>query len=104
LISKDVQLLPLETDTGEPFYALNVQKIVDCIDYERSNVVRSETSRRPIKKINPLVLKQQPLVNATIFHLQDFTESGFFISDKIKQAIEEHNLAGLNFEPIQVSE
>lgn len=104
LISANVQRLPLETDTSEPFYALNVQKMTDCINYERSKIEQSDTSKRSIKKINPLVLKQKPLQDSSIFHIQDFEVAGFFVSDEVKQAIEQHHLGGLIFKPIQLSE
>lgn len=81
----------------EKWYALNILNVMDCVDYEHSEVLRSESGKR--KGIRNIVFKANCSDNKPIFKISEYIDRTY-TSDQFKQLIEAHKLQGLTFEQI----
>lgn len=101
IIMKDVEFLPLKTDSGM-YYELNV-KHVNCLDVSNSIVQRFPSSGR-IMKVAKYRFFEDELKGINIFRIPELRTSLTFVSDIFKSTVENNNLTGLIFNRVPVSE
>ena len=94
LIEGQAEILPLEADTGE-FFAINCTVVLDCIDFNQSEVVYYKSG--PIRKIKNLVLEPNCIDGLNIFRFKRYLTSAVFVSDEFKKTVDQHGLLGCDF-------
>lgn len=94
-VAESIELLPLKTDHRD-FYLLHVLDIVDCIDYERSEIAYYESTGR-LAGIVKYVFKKELIEGKPIFMLPEDGMPNIYISDEFKKAIEDNGLEGVKF-------
>jgi len=102
LLEGAVEYLPVECDNMD-YYLINVVNIVDCIDYERSEVKRFSSSGR-IMKFKKFAFKDDKVGNNHIFKIPELTKGYIFVSDVLKNRILQSKIAGIGFEEVWNSE
>lgn len=98
LISDSVELLPFDVE-GEIYYGINILKILDVVDYEKSDC----WYLRPNKPmVNTYVFRSaECLEGHHIFKVVDSTMSSTpFVSDTFKKLVEKNKLRGFDFKLI----
>jgi hypothetical protein len=98
LIADSTEILPLMGLEGE-FSVVNVIDVVDCLDHQRSEYIRFESSGR-IMHIEHYVFKKDYLKNKHIFRIPEEVVSAVFVSDAFKTLVEQNRLEGLIFKKV----
>ena len=98
LILDSVEILPVSLNGGE-FYGINVIQVLDCIDYEKSQVKKFPNSERIMRFIK-YSFKKDCVNNAHIFKIKDELGNSPFISDDFRNIIINSNLKGFLFEEV----
>ncbi len=93
-LSKTIELLPLETDSGR-YYALNVLNFVDCLNREESKYVATQSGM--ILSYTLLEFNEAKLGDNTIFKIPELPYHTF-ITDNIQDECEKNYLRGLVFD------
>lgn len=78
-------------------YVINVTDIIDCLDYDKSEIKRFPSSGRVMKVIEYSFHKDK-LKNATIFKLPEFVKTTCYVTEEFKKATEENNIKGFKYE------
>lgn len=88
------------------YYLLNILTNIPCFDWDNSEYETYSPEATPDKKIlidfEKLVIKQALVGERNIFRMEEQTVS-VYISQKLKDAIEQAGLTGVEFEEIEVS-
>lgn len=93
----DLQFLPIHCiDTEEDLYIVNVTKIVDCIDYNNSEMVYYSSGR--IMYFEKYCFIPEKVKDLKIFKLVDEPVRKPFVTDEFAKKIEEHKLTGFKLE------
>lgn len=95
LIKDSVEILPLDFD-GKKLYAINVIKILNCLDYEKSEYIKFDDSDR-IMVIEKYVFKEECVKGHHIFKIIDEPEGGAFVSDEFRDLVLMSCLTGFKF-------
>lgn len=100
LDGNDVELLPLHTIKNKKYYAVNVLKVLDCIDGDRSEVKRFRSGE--IMKYKKYAFKEDQVKGQDIFKLVDHEEkkifsTQIFVSDRFRDKVKESGLTGFDF-------
>ena len=100
LVKNCVEFLPLasHTITDTIYYAINTM-IVDCLDYDRSEMTHSKFSKH-ISIIVKYEFNPDCITGIPIFKLPMFKRNMPFVTDEFKQLIEINNLTGLEFRKV----
>ena len=100
LIDDYVEFLPLvsHTITEQQYHIINTTMILDCLDQEKSEVLRNESGT--IRHIKKYVMKPNCIGDAPIFKLPEPMRERPYVSDTFKQIVEENNLTGLVFDKV----
>lgn len=102
LLADQAELLPLQ-HPDKTLYAINVIRVVDALDHERSEI--EWLAGRPLaKKIHKYVFKPQALEGCTIFKIPERKSLRVFVTDAFKEAVEANKLKGFSFELLWDSE
>lgn len=88
------ELLPLELDA--PVWAVNVTKVVDALDEERSEVLRFKTSNR-IMDVKRYEFRKEVVEGLLIFKIPQLRRSTVFVSEEFVELVEGAGLKGLAF-------
>jgi hypothetical protein len=108
IIEADVQVIPVSRPDGVLFYALNVLRVIDCLNRDRS-----EFSVRPmfeptdygyICAIYKYNFDMSKVGDAAIFKIPEMVGREFYVTDVFKDAVESHKLTGFCFRRIYSSE
>ena len=92
----EVEFLPCFLDgTNENFYIFNVLGQEDCVDYEKSNYQKFSNSNK-IMFFNHIEFKQN--INRHLFRLKDLPYCNYFVSQSLKEKLEEAGVQGFLFE------
>lgn len=91
-------LLPLLANDSRDLLLHNTQE-VDCLDYERSDIMRFKSGR--IMLIVKPVFRRDRVEGHDIFRLPD-GGAMTFVSDRFARAVKDHGLRGLDFRLCQV--
>lgn len=100
-LEKNVELLPLQHPT-KSYYAVNVTRLIDGLDYERSEVefIRPNV----VKNVSRFVFKLDIIKDYPIFKIPEFKRTRVFVTDTFKEAVEANGLKGFTFELLWDSE
>ncbi len=102
LLNNHAEILPLDCQDGE-FYAINITKVLDCIDYEKSEYKMFRDGKR-IMRFKSYVFKKEVVKDKHIFKIIDEPLRKPFVSDEFRQRIIEHQLTGFDFRLVWDSE
>ncbi len=94
LLAPHGELLPVNM-LGEIWYAFNTTTIIDALDFDRSNVVYFEGTKRPMW-VKHYVLRSA-VISSPIFKLPE-QAAPIFTTDSFKVAYTVAQLTGLDFE------
>ncbi|KNF07337.1 hypothetical protein CLPU_18c00190 [Gottschalkia purinilytica] len=102
LIDDSIEALELRCEEGE-FHAINVIKVLNCIDYEKSEYKTFEDSKK-IMRFEKYVFKEECVKGNNIFKIVDEPKSKVFVSDKFREKVLESGLTGFKFDLVWDSE
>lgn len=91
-----VEFLPLISSYGD-FWAVNVVRVLDCIDYEKAEYKKFKHSGK-IMLFTKYAFKTEIIMKENIFKIIEQPLSSFFVSDEFKRLVEKNNLTGFLFE------
>ncbi|GAA5445404.1 hypothetical protein Misp06_03607 [Microbulbifer sp. NBRC 101763] len=100
LIEEFGELLKLPVD-GKMYYAFNPTAIIDCIDQEKTEWRINRQGKRG--RLIKIALTKSKLGNEEIFQLPEI-HSKLYVTEKLMEAIKEHNISGLVFKPVELAE
>lgn len=96
LIEKNAEILPLECNIGK-FYAINVTRVVSCIDYEKS-IYKTFRDGKRIMRFSKYCFNINQVSTEDFFKIKDEPLKRPFVSDKFKNIVEKSDLIGFKFE------
>ena len=97
-----VEFLPMNKE-GEKWWILNSTELLDCIDYEKSEIEFFESSGR-IMLIEKYAFIKEKVKGHNLFKLKDYPIDSPIITDVLKDVIEKNGFIGFEFELIWDSE
>ena len=103
LIKDSVEYLPLVFDEKN-YTMVNVTKILNVIDYEKSEYETFPDSERILMFDKYSFRICDDLLNNDLFKIIDEPKSYVFASDRFKKCVEDNGLTGFNFELVWDSE
>ena len=86
-------------NNGTIFYVINVTDLIDCLDYDNSEIKRFPSSGR-IMRVIKYVFKNEKLKNVTIFKLPEFPKAISYVTEEFKNVVEENNIKGFKFKEL----
>lgn len=89
-------ILPLRLN-DEIIYGINVLTIIDAIDYDLSEYKTYRDGKR-IMVFKKFEFKEKAVQGRNIFKISDFPRGDIFVSESIRETIEENNLKGFKLE------
>lgn len=92
------QIFKIKSD-NKIFYVVNVIDIIDCLNYDKSELKYFSSSGR-VMNVEKYVFKTEKLKNATIFKLPEFPKSISYVTEEFKKAVEENNITGFKFKEL----
>ena len=92
------QIFKIKSD-NKIFYVVNVIDIIDCLNYDESELKYFSSSGR-VMDVEKYVFKTEKLKNATIFKLPEFPKSISFVTEEFKKVVEENNIKGFKFKEL----
>lgn len=92
------QIFKIKSD-NKIFYVVNVIDIIDCLNYDKSELKYFSSSGR-VMDVQKYVFKTEKLKNATIFKLPEFPKSISYVTEEFKKAVEENNIKGFKFKEL----
>ena len=81
------------------FYVINVIDVIDCLDYEKSELKLFPSSGRVMRVIK-YAFRTEKLKNATIFKLPEFPNGISYVTEEFKKIVEENNITGFKFKEL----
>ena len=100
IMGENVEYLPV-TGEASKFTIVNVIKIIDALDMEKSILEYFDDGR--IFNYTKLVLDSKKLSEDNIFKLLEFPRTDVIVSNKFKDAVEKAGLKGFTFEKVEIS-
>ena len=92
------QIFKIKSD-NKIFYVVNVIDIIDCLNYDESELKYFSSSGR-VMDVEKYVFKTEKLRNTTIFKLPEFPKSISYVTEEFKKAVEENNIKGFKFKEL----
>ncbi|OZQ69248.1 hypothetical protein CA600_03500 [Paenibacillus sp. VTT E-133280] len=102
-LTSNVELLPLQHPT-KSFYAVNVTRLIDGLDYEKSIIEYIEEHPNVIKNVSSFAFKKDIIQDYPIFKIPEYKRLRVFVTDTFKSAVEASKLKGFTFELLWDSE
>lgn len=96
VIGSFVEFLPLTELRGKPYYAMNVLKVVDCLDAARSEIDYFDHDPKRIMVINTFAFVPDRVENVPIFRVPQPT-SHVFVTRKFIDVVIANKLSGASF-------
>lgn len=81
------------------FYVINVTDIIDCLDYDKSEIKYFPSSGR-IMNVEKYAFHNKKLKNATIFKLPEFLKGISYVTEEFKDVVEENYITGFKFKEL----
>jgi len=81
------------------FYVINVIDVIDCLDYEKSELKLFPSSGRVMRVIK-YAFRTEKLKNASIFKLPEFPNSISYVTEEFKKIVEDNNITGFKFKEL----
>ena len=95
IIEPCAEVLPLKSDDGTELFAINVLRVVNALDEERSSVIRFPSSNRIMRVTRPC-FKEHVIRGLDMFRLP-FRASPTYVSQGFVNAVSKAKLVGLDF-------
>ncbi len=92
------QIFKIKSD-DKIFYVISVIDIIDCLDYNKSEIKYFSSSGR-VMDVEKYVFKTEKLKNATIFKLPEFPKGISYVTEEFKKVVEKNNIKGFKFEEL----
>ncbi|NQX68947.1 hypothetical protein HQN90_22725 [Paenibacillus alba] len=92
-----VELLPTYFPREE-YFILNVLNVLDCMDYDQSEVVRFRSGR--VMRFKKYGFIPEIVTNQHIFKIKEIPEEAVFVSDEFRNNILNSRLVGFRFEEV----
>ncbi|WMT43154.1 hypothetical protein RE628_13320 [Paenibacillus sp. D2_2] len=102
-LNSNVELLPLQ-HPSKRFYAVNVIRLIDALDYENSEVEYVEGQPGFVRDVNRFAFKLDVIQESQIFMIPEYKSLRIFVTDTFKEAVEDNGLKGFTFELLWDSE
>jgi hypothetical protein len=96
------ELLPLGGD-GDGYHALNVTRVIDALDEQRSGVKRFRSSGR-VMRVLRYAFRSQEIGDAAIFKIPQTVKSEVYVTDRFAAAVRRDELTGLAWDRLLWSE
>lgn len=96
LIGHMVEFLPLHCEDSE-FFMINVIKVIDCLDTERSEF--EHLSYKRIPRVSKYVFKANCVDDTSIFKIPE-NLGATFVTNSFKNSVENNGLIGLEFRKV----
>ena len=93
------QLLETTTDYGNMFL-VNVTNVNDCLNYDSSEILRFPFPPHRIMRIDKFGFFEERLKDVELFQIPEMNNSFPFVTEGLKNIIEENGLVGFRFELI----
>ncbi|OPH60462.1 hypothetical protein BC351_18410 [Paenibacillus ferrarius] len=97
LINNSVEILPIKFDREE-YYIINVVNLLNCIDFEKSEVVKFRSGR--IMKFKKYEFIADVVSNEHIFKIAEMPQHSVFVSEEFRNVVLASNLSGILFEEV----
>lgn len=91
------ELLPLQVEGGNDYYAFNITRLSDALDEERSRFKRFEDTGR-IMRILRYEFDAGRLASETIFKIQQKPRSHEYVTASFRKRVEEAGLTGFTWD------
>lgn len=101
LLEGKAEILPYRHKT-EKYYALNVMKVIDCIDFAKSACVIEQN--KYVKEINRYAFKEKLIYNEPIFKIPQFVTAPIYVTDSFRERVIASELTGFIFREVWDSE
>lgn len=102
-LESHVEVLPLIHPT-ESYYAVNVIRLVDALDYDKASLKFVEGHPDFIEEVHQYAFKPELVAQYPIFKIPEFKRLYVFVTDTFKEAVEASGLKGFKFELLWDSE
>lgn len=97
-IKNEVQIFKTKSE-NDNLYVVNVTNIIDCLDYDKSEIKRFPSSDR-VMRIIKYVFKIEKLNNTTIFKLPENPKGKSYVTEEFKKVVEENHIKGFKFKEL----
>lgn len=98
ILEANGEILPLATDDGTELYVLNVTRVLEAVDEQRSDILRFPESGR-IMRVRSIAFIERVVHGIDIFRLPH-RASSTYVSDRFVKAVQEAGLEGLEFKQV----
>ena len=102
-LNSNVELLPLQ-HPSKAYYAINVIRFIDALDYENSEVEYVEGHPGFVRDVHRFTFKLDAVQESPIFMIPEYKGLRIFVTDTFKEAVEANGLKGFTFELLWDSE
>jgi len=99
LLERCGELLPIVAEGDEPYWVLNVTRLVDALDEAKTEFLRASKTGR-VLSIKRHVFEPDALVGEQLFKLPQTPQGLIYATDAFVEAIKASGLTGLDFRPI----
>ncbi len=97
-IKNEAQIFKVKCE-NDNLYVVNITNIIDCLDYDKSEIKRFPSSGRVMRVIK-YVFKIEKLRNTTIFKLPEFPKGISYVTENFKNIVEKNNIKGFKFKEL----
>lgn len=94
-LGDSVEFLEVNAARHGVFYIMNVTKIIDCLDLEKSKIKYHDSSTN-IMHIEQYVFKEKKLINEKTFRIKGY-EKQIYVTDNFRELIDNYRLEGFTF-------
>ncbi len=102
-LDSNAEVLPLQHPT-ESFYAINVIRLIDGLDYENSTLEYDKNRPNMVRRVLRFVFNLDVIQEYPIFKIPQYKRLSVFVTDTFKEAVEANGLKGFTFELLWDSE
>ena len=102
MVENEIEVLPLLCEERE-FFAINVIKVLDCVDYDKSKYRTFRDGKR-IMAFEKYTFKLDDIKGSNIFKIIDEPRRKPFVSDEFRDKVLETGLTGFKFKLVWDSE
>lgn len=96
-IKDHTQIFKIQHQDGL-LYVINVTDVIDCLDYNQSDIKYFSSSNRVMRVIKYVFINSK-LKNAIIFKLPEFPSS-IYVTEEFKKVVEDNQIKGFKFEEL----
>ena len=97
-IKNEAQIFKVKCE-NDNLYVVNITNIIDCLDYNKSEIKRFPSSGR-VMRVVKYVFKIEKLKNTIIFKLPEFPKGISYVTESFKNVVEENNIKGFKFKEL----